>query len=86
MVGFFTVADERRAYLFAGHAKLDPSGTSWLPFPFWATGTVMKVLDPSLDVARLAAWLGRSGVTSFAEGWWKRLAGRISPSPSWRTR
>ena len=43
------------AQRFAGHAKLDPSGSSWLPFPFWATGTVMKVLDPSLDVARLAA-------------------------------
>src|SRR5260221_10263104 len=43
------------AQQFAGHAKFDPSGTSWLPFPFWATGTVMKVLDPSLDVARLAA-------------------------------
>src|SRR5262249_23035763 len=45
------------AQRFAGHARLDPSGTSWLPFPFWTTGAVMKLLDPSLDVARLAAAL-----------------------------
>jgi hypothetical protein len=43
------------AQRFAEQAKLDPSGTSWLPFPFWATGTVMKLLDPSLEVARATA-------------------------------
>jgi hypothetical protein len=42
------------AQSFSVHAKLDPSGTSWLPLPFWTTGTLMKLLDPSLDVARLA--------------------------------
>jgi Dolichyl-phosphate-mannose-protein mannosyltransferase len=43
------------AQRFALDPKLDPSGTSWLPFPFWVTGTAMKLLDPSLDVARLTA-------------------------------
>lgn len=39
---------------FASSASLDPSGTSWLPFPFWFTGSAMKVFGPSLDVARAA--------------------------------
>ena len=31
---------------------VDPSGTSWLPFPFWVTGLVMTALGRSIEVAR----------------------------------
>ena len=40
------------AELFAGAPRLDPSGTSWLPFPFWLTGGVMLAVGRSLAVAR----------------------------------
>jgi hypothetical protein len=40
------------AQRFAASPRLDPSGTSWLPFPFWVMGGVMKLLDSSLDMAR----------------------------------
>jgi hypothetical protein len=40
------------AQSFAARPRLDPSGSSWLPFPFWVMGGVMKLLDSSLDVAR----------------------------------
>jgi hypothetical protein len=60
------------AQRFAEQARLDPSGTSWLPFPFWVTGTVMKALDPSLDVARAASAAMAIGATWLLFG-----AGRI---------
>jgi hypothetical protein len=62
------------AQRFAGAARLDPSGTSWLPFPFWVMGTAMKLLDPSLDVARALAGSGDS------------TGGGPSPRRSWRRR
>jgi hypothetical protein len=37
---------------FSHTARLDPSGTSWLPFPFWLHGTVMKLAGTEPDVAR----------------------------------
>jgi hypothetical protein len=37
---------------FAHKASLDPSGTSWLPFPFWILGFGMKILGRQLDTAR----------------------------------
>ena len=43
------------AQSFAHAPRLDPSGTSWLPFPFWILGTVMAVLGRSLLVARGAS-------------------------------
>lgn len=62
--------------------KLDPSGTSWLPFPFWVTGAVMAVLGATLAVAKLVAvalgvasvlairvaaeWLTRDRASAFA--------------------
>src|SRR5260221_7194989 len=60
------------AQSFASQPKLDPSGTSWLPFPFWVTGTVMKVLDPSLGVARAASSALAIGAT-----WLVFAAGRM---------
>jgi len=32
--------------------KLDPSGTSWLPFPFYVTGAAMALFGTTLEVAR----------------------------------
>jgi hypothetical protein len=40
------------AQSFAHAPKLDPSGTSWLPFPFWLLGSFMLVLGRSLVTAR----------------------------------
>jgi hypothetical protein len=60
------------AQRFADHARLDPSGTSWLPFPFWVTGGAMKVLDPSLDVARATSAALAVGAT-----WLLFAAGRV---------
>ena len=39
------------AQAFAHAPRLDPSGTSWLPFPFWVLGTLMAVFGRSLAVA-----------------------------------
>lgn len=41
------------AQTFAHHPKLDPSGTSWLPFPFWLLGGLMIVFGRSLESARV---------------------------------
>jgi len=46
---------------FAHAPRLDPSGTSWLPFPFWVTGSAMMVFGRSLFVARAVA-LGLGGL------------------------
>ncbi|WP_394837840.1 hypothetical protein LVJ94_13090 [Pendulispora rubella] len=46
-----TVIAER----FAHAPRLDPSGTSWLPFPFWITGGAMMAFGRSLAVARAVA-------------------------------
>jgi hypothetical protein len=57
VLGFDHVSDDDFARVtiaqtFAHAPKLDPSGTSWLPFPFWLIGTPMIVLGRSLMVAR----------------------------------
>jgi hypothetical protein len=50
---------------FAHAPKLDPSGTSWLPFPFWICGFTMMVAGRSLDVARaVALGLGAAAVVA----------------------
>lgn len=59
--GFTAISDDDYARVviaqeFAEDPRLDPSGTSWLPLPFWITGAVMRGLSPSLETARLAAW------------------------------
>jgi len=46
-----TVISER----FAHAPTLDPSGTSWLPAPFWVEGAIMSVAGRSLGVARATA-------------------------------
>lgn len=40
---------------FAHEPKLDPSGTSWLPFPFWLLGSTLAIFGRSLTVARAAS-------------------------------
>jgi hypothetical protein len=62
---------------FALAPRLDPSGTSWLPFPFWSLGALMRALGPSLEVARAHAlgWAAASGALLWAAG---RRAG-LSP-------
>lgn len=56
-LGFRQISDDDYARVviaqtFANTPRLDPSGTSWLPFPFWMTGSAMLVLGRSLAVAR----------------------------------
>jgi hypothetical protein len=58
--GFDHVSDDDFARVtiaqaFAHAPKLDPSGTSWLPFPFWLAGGLMMALGRSLAVARALA-------------------------------
>lgn len=43
------------AQQFAETPHLDPSGTSWLPFPFWINGVFMMVFGATLEVARACA-------------------------------
>jgi hypothetical protein len=65
--GFVAVSDDDFARVvlaqgWAAHPALDPTGTSWLPVPFWIYGLIFRVLGPSLAVARGAA-IGLAGVS-----------------------
>ncbi len=58
--GFRAVSDDDFARVvlaetWARSPTLDPTGSSWLPFPFWIQGTVMAIAGRSLDVARATA-------------------------------
>jgi len=58
--GFRAVSDDDYARIviaqrFAETPSLDPSGTSWLPVPFWTYGGVMALFGGSLGVARATA-------------------------------
>lgn len=55
--GFDHVSDDDFARVTIAQAwahkpKLDPSGTSWLPFPFWLSGGLMLVSGRSLEMTR----------------------------------
>jgi len=59
--GFRAISDDdyARVVIAQGWAHapgLDPSGTSWLPVPFWTTGTAMLAFGRSLGVARATAF------------------------------
>ena len=59
-LGFSHVSDDDYARIviaerFAHSPHLDPSATSWLPLPFWITGTAMMLFGRSLGVARFVA-------------------------------
>lgn len=68
--GFTHVSDDDYARTviaqqFAHAPHLDPSGTSWLPAPFWLAGGTMMVLGRSLEVARaIAVVLGAASVAA----------------------
>jgi hypothetical protein len=68
--GFTHVSDDDYARTviaeqFAHAPRIDPSGTSWLPLPFWIEGSVMIVLGRSLGVARgVAVVLGVASVAA----------------------
>ncbi len=60
--GFRAVSDDDFARVviaqrFAEVPTLDPSGTSWLPLPFWLNGGLMKLFGSSIDVARTTAFV-----------------------------
>lgn len=60
--GFIALSDDDFsrtviAQRFAQAPALDPSGTSWLPVPFWGVGMLMAVAGPTWQVARVAAVL-----------------------------
>jgi len=60
--GFSHVSDDDYArvvtsQLFAHEPKLDPTGTSWLPFPFWVTGSAMRAFGRSLEVAGVVGFV-----------------------------
>jgi hypothetical protein len=67
-LGFTHVSDDDYARTviaeqFAHAPKLDPSGTSWLPLPFWVEGAAMMVFGRGLGTARgVAVVLGALGV------------------------
>jgi len=56
-LGFEALSDDDFARVtlaqqFAEAPQLDPTGTSWLPFPFWLNGSLMAAFGRSLGVAR----------------------------------
>jgi hypothetical protein len=60
--GFAQVSDDDYArtviaQTFAHAPKLDPSGTSWLPFPFWLYGGAMMLVGRSLSTAKAIAFI-----------------------------
>jgi hypothetical protein len=98
--GFRALSDDDYARIviaqrFAGAPALDPSGTSWLPLPFWTTGGAMALLGRSIEVARgvslalgvaaallvwlSARWLGVSRWGAVAAG----ILGGALPYAAW---
>ena len=60
--GFAQISDDDYArtviaQTFAHAPRLDPSGTSWLPFPFWLYGGSMMLVGRSLSAARAIAFV-----------------------------
>jgi hypothetical protein len=59
-LGFVVVSDDDFARVviaqrFAADPAFDPTGTSWLPLPFWVNGAAMRLLGSSLEIARALA-------------------------------
>lgn len=59
-VGFRALSDDDYARIaiaqrFAHAPHFDPTGTSWLPAPFWAYGAIFRCFGTGLDVARATA-------------------------------
>lgn len=77
--GFRAVSDDDYARVaiaqrFADAPNVDPTGSSWLPFPFYLYGIAFRVFGNSLGVATVTAAL--FGVVSTLLCWWAaRLLG-----------
>ncbi len=75
--GFRAVSDDDFARIVLAEAwahapRLDPTGTSWLPFPFWIQGTVLAIAGRSLDAARatsLVLGVGSALIVYLAARW-----------------
>jgi hypothetical protein len=98
--GFRAVSDDDYSRVviaarFAHHPSLDPSGTSWLPLPFWLYGVPMALFGDSLFVARAVAvllgaassvlvWLAAK-VLGFSEraALWGALGAVLLPYGAW---
>lgn len=70
--GFRAVSDDDFARVtiaqrFALSPSLDPSSTSWLPAPFWLTGSVMAIFGRALEVAQATAFV--TGIASALVVW-----------------
>ena len=81
--GFRAVSDDDYSRVtiaahFAHHPALDPSGTSWLPLPFWLYGVPMAVFGDSLLTARAVALVlgALSAVGVWASARWLGLSER----------
>ncbi|WP_437545276.1 hypothetical protein WME97_38965 [Sorangium sp. So ce367] len=76
-LGFRAVSDDDFARVVLAQAwahapRLDPTGTSWLPVPFWLTGTLFRVFAPTLEVARAIAFalgLASAALVHLAARW-----------------
>lgn len=76
--GFRAISDDDYARVviaqrFAEAPSWDPSGTSWLPFPFWLNGGAMLLFGPSLSTARavaIASGIGAALLLYLASRWW----------------
>jgi hypothetical protein len=60
--GFRAISDDDFARVviaqeFVASPRLDPSGTSWLPLPFWLQGAVMAGAGRTLEVARATSFV-----------------------------
>lgn len=80
--GFRAISDDDYARMtiaqgFALHARPDPSGTSWLPLPFWIYGGVMKAFGSSLETAQATAVA--LGLVAAAGIWMAARALSLSP-------
>lgn len=98
--GFAAISDDdfSRVVIAQGFAETprwDPSGTSWLPLPFWLTGAAMMLFGTSLAVAKgcafvlsllsstavflAARWLG----LALAPAFYGSLAATLLPHSLW---
>jgi hypothetical protein len=61
--GFRAVSDDDYARVVIAEElvrapRIDASGTSWLPLPFWVTAAVLRLGGATLETARVAAFAG----------------------------
>jgi hypothetical protein len=83
--GFRAVSDDDYSRVaiaahFAHHPSPDPSGTSWLPLPFWLYGVPMALFGDSLSTARVVAVLlgAAAAVLVWLAGKWLGLSERAA--------